>query len=119
VSIANDSLESFLLEQQRATTREGPRTQPDTVWIKPPPKILKLNWDAAVDNKAKMMGVGMVVRDSHREVWATKCMRVPLIVDQPTAKVVAAWHVAKFCCEHGYPRAIFEGDSLKVVSLTL
>jgi len=29
---------------------------------------------------------------------------------------MAAWHAAKFCCEHGYGRAIFEGDSLTVVS---
>jgi hypothetical protein len=62
-STASDSLEFFLLAQ-RAATSGGPQPQLDAVWIKPLPGILKLNWDAAVDDKEKMWGAGVAVRDS-------------------------------------------------------
>jgi hypothetical protein len=41
-----------------------------TSWQPPPAGFVKLNWDAAVDEKRCKMGIGIVVRNSSGEVLA-------------------------------------------------
>jgi len=59
-----------------------------TQWQKPPPGQLKLNWDAAVDHRSKLMGVGIVIRDHDGFVRVAKCTTIryvadPLVADTP------------------------------------
>jgi hypothetical protein len=85
-------------------------------WTKPPTRIIKLNWDVALDRKNNKMRVGAIVRDSSGEVLTALSTIVPFINDYDVVEVVVAWKAVTFCCEMGFQWMIFEGDFLNVVN---
>lgn len=38
-------------------------------WMAPPCDVIKINLDASIDKARKLMGVGIIARDSMRQVW--------------------------------------------------
>jgi hypothetical protein len=56
--------------------------------------FVKINWDAALDKKKKLMGVGVVVRNSIGGVLAMQCSTRPYINDPIVAEAIAFWTVA-------------------------
>lgn len=75
---------------------------PRHCWQKPPKGVIKLNWDAALNEYAHMMGVGILAHDSGGYVVATMCTTIPFITDPTMAEATAAWKAVLFCCEQGF-----------------
>jgi hypothetical protein len=80
--------------------------------------FVKINWDAALDKKKKLMGVGVVVRNSIGGVLAMQCSTRPYINDPTVAEAIAFWTVASLRQQLGFKETIFEGDSLEIVKAT-
>jgi hypothetical protein len=78
--------------------------------------MLKANWDAALDCKNMMLGLGVVVRDHAGVVQAALSTTVQYITDPTIAEALVAWKAVRFCCDLGLPRVLFKGDSMQVVS---
>ncbi|GLT70448.1 hypothetical protein SLA2020_425280 [Shorea laevis] len=64
---------------------------------KPPLGVLKVNWDAALNNSSHTIGVGVLVRDDQGLVVASLCATVPYISDS----TIGAWKVVSLCYEQG------------------
>jgi hypothetical protein len=82
---------------------------------KPTARLIKINWDAALDVPQKRMGVGAVLRNEAGVVVAAMAKLIPIIVDPTKEKSVAAWQAVQFCCHLRHQRVVLEGDSLLVV----
>jgi ribonuclease HI len=78
--------------------------------------MVKLNWDASVDIKTKMSGLGVVIRDTNGSFLAAFSKRIHTEVSPVVAETLAALHAVLFCSEMGYSKAWFEGDALQVVN---
>ncbi|GLT72939.1 hypothetical protein SLA2020_448330 [Shorea laevis] len=71
----NESLESSGCKAVRCP-------DPDPiVWKKPVDGVIKLNWDAAIDERNNRMGVGVIFRDATGAVLASMCSIVPFVTD--------------------------------------
>lgn len=87
-------------DQLEAANKSEQSAQPETkkaghqakeVLRRPPPGMMKCNWDAALDLESKRMGVGIVIRNHEGMVIATKCSTRPHIIDPLIAEAVAVW----------------------------
>lgn len=60
---AIESLDDF--QKVQATTRTPPQDHPNnhTQWSNPLPERIKMNWNAALDRRNKLTGVGLIARD--------------------------------------------------------
>jgi hypothetical protein len=72
-----------------------------TIWRKPSPRWIKLNWDAAIDVKQQKMVIGIIVRASR-----------PHVTDPTIAEAIAEWKIVDVCISLGFPKVLLEGDSL-------
>jgi ribonuclease HI len=79
-------------------------------------RIIKVNWDASVNQQCRCMGVGVVVRGHNGKLKGAYSTIAPGITDPDVAEAMAAWQAAKFCAVQGFQNIIFEGDSLHTVS---
>jgi hypothetical protein len=61
-----------------------------------------------VDQKNKLMGVGIIVRDHNGHVWASMCTTKPYVTD-PTVAV-------ELCRELGLQAILLEGNAKEIVS---
>jgi hypothetical protein len=59
-------------------------------WRPPPPGVLKLNWDAALDSKKRKMGFGFLVRDSNGKVFDAVSCSVDSFGEPVVAESMAA-----------------------------
>lgn len=83
-------------------------------WSKPLVGVIKLNWDAAVSRLKKLVGVGIIARDSGGKVLASMCSVQRYIADPSTAEAWGARQGADFGRFMGYSNVILEGDALEV-----
>lgn len=84
-------------------------------WSTPAVGNIKINWDAALDGRKKLMGVGIVARDSVGRVVATMCAFLPYIRDLTMAKAIGAWRAVEFRREMDFNSIELEGDAREVV----
>jgi hypothetical protein len=84
-------------------------------WTKPAHGVIKLNWDAAINEEKQMMGLGIVGRDHNGQIClaVADCRR--FLTDPTSAEALAAWKSATLCVRLGFPDVLLEGDSLEVV----
>ena len=84
-------------------------------WTKPPYGVIKLNWNAAVNEERQMIGVGIIGRDHNDHIYLvfTACRR--FITDPTSAEAMATWTLADICVKLGFNDAILESDALEVV----
>jgi hypothetical protein len=85
----------------------------------PPLGVVKLNWDASLDKNSKRMGVGGLIRDIGGNVLIALSSSIPFVQDPEVAEAVVASQTLTFCCEQGFQKIIFDGDSLNVVKIRL
>lgn len=83
-------------------------------WAKPQGKILKCNWDAALN--LTTAGLGGIVRDSGGEVLVTLCCRSSSRLKPVVAEASALWTAMFICWELGLADIVFEGDCLQVIN---
>jgi hypothetical protein len=57
-------------------------------WLKPATNSIKINWDAALDGRKKIMGMGIVARDCLGVVKAAMCAIIPYIRDPTMAEAI-------------------------------
>jgi hypothetical protein len=116
LQMAKDQLEVFNMVNQ-PISKEGPGTRRTTIslWTKPPPGVLKTNWDAAVDGKRRKIGVGVIVRNHEGGVIAMMCEIINFIQDPVTAEALAARRAVEFSRTLGVGELILEGDALQIV----
>jgi hypothetical protein len=105
------------LEDNQKKEHSFSATNVATAWKAPPLNFLKANWDASMDKKRGKMGVGVVIRDYHRKMWATKCMTREDYLDPMSAEVMAATMAAQFCNELGVRTIFLEGDAKNMVEV--
>lgn len=84
-------------------------------WERPPFGRFKVNWDVAIDKHLQCMGFGIIIRDYHGCVCATKSMRVNGTQVPAMGEAMAALAAVEFSKERDIQDVILEGDSLQVV----
>jgi hypothetical protein len=75
-----------------------------------------VNWDAAVDKRKNLMGVGIIVRNNLGAVIATQCAVQKFILDPSVAEAIGAKLGAEFGRTLGLYSIFLEGDTSEVVS---
>ncbi|KAJ4713163.1 Ribonuclease H-like domain containing protein [Melia azedarach] len=88
-----------------------------SMWIPPPDKWFKLNVDASIDEKKRLVGLGMVIRDSKGEIMAAAGKRTEFYGDVELAKVEAIRFGVQIATESGLVPMIIESDSMNAVML--
>jgi len=69
-------------------TSQNPPSLPG--WKPPNADTVNVNWDAAVDKRKNLMGVGVIARNHSGEVLAAQCAVQRYIVDPAVAKAIGA-----------------------------
>jgi ribonuclease HI len=110
-----DQLE-FHVKVNQGYERGEQGRQIEDEWTAPRLGYVKINWDAALDHKKKLMGVGVVVRDCTGGVVTSQCSTRPYINDSTMAEALAFWTAANLRHQLGLVEAILEGDSLEIVT---
>jgi hypothetical protein len=115
ISSVSDSLDLFRKVHapvMPTVPREGPS---QTIWIPPPVNSFKVNWDASIDRRGNIMGVGIVVRNHAGRVLAAQCLVQKFIVDPSTAEAIGARVGAELGKKLGLHSILLEGDASVVV----
>jgi pantoate kinase len=84
-------------------------------WSVPAVGNIKINWDVALDGRKKLMGVGIMARDSLGRVVAAMCAFLPYMRDPTTAEAIGARRAVEFGHELGFNSIELEGDVREVV----
>ena len=99
-------------EANRQSVTAGGR---EVKWKRPGENIVKINWDAAYDQKSLKMGAGVVIRDEEGEVLTCLCMPRTNICSPIVAELQALWRAVEVCTELRFVNVEFEGDALTIV----
>ncbi|XP_042939453.1 uncharacterized protein LOC122312659 [Carya illinoinensis] len=84
-------------------------------WVKPTAGSVKVNWDAALDQKKGKAGFGIVIRDEKGEVLTACCDQRPHVQNPAIAECLALWKALELCRDLGFCRVWFEGDAQTIV----
>jgi hypothetical protein len=84
-------------------------------WKKPPIGVVKLNWDAAVDERTGNVGLGAIARDHEGRVLAMHGSICKHIYNPTTAETLAAWKAVVLSVQLGVIYLEVEGDANEVV----
>ena len=84
-------------------------------WQPPPGNLIKVNWDAALDQERKCVGLGILVRDEKGRFLGACGIHLNIVADPNIAKALAAFHAVNFAKEMGFTQVLFEGDALTIV----
>ncbi|XP_062171126.1 uncharacterized protein LOC133876913 [Alnus glutinosa] len=85
------------------------------LWKPPVAGFLKVNWDASLNVKSELVGLGCVIRNVEGFVVAAKCCVRKSVVDPVCAEAMATLVALDFCCEMGYVNIQCESDSLQII----
>lgn len=77
--------------------------------------FVKDNWDATVDKTKRMMGIGVIVKNSLGEVFATLSSSKKHITDPIIVETSATLRAAIFCLELGLQMIELKSDALQIV----
>jgi hypothetical protein len=88
---------------------------PKPVGSPPPFNGFKVNWDASVDRRKNLMGVGIVMRNHAGRVLAAQCSVQKFIVDPSTAEAIGARVGAELGRRLGLQSIMLEGDASVVI----
>jgi ribonuclease HI len=85
-------------------------------WCPPPPGVVKINFDAALDVQQRYVGVGIIAWDHMGFFLGARSIIYKLKVQAKIAESIAALGAVPFRKEAGFLDVIFEGDAKQVVS---
>lgn len=94
--------------QKSSTVRTETR---EVRWKKPEVGEVKVNWDAAFNQKTMKMGVGIVIRDEKGEVLVSLSMPKSNVCSPIVAEIYALWRAVELCNELRLTDVVFEGDA--------
>jgi hypothetical protein len=84
-------------------------------WKKPPVGVVKLNWDAAVDERTGNVGLGAIARDQEGRALAMHGSICKHIYNPTTAETLSAWKAVVLGVQLGVIYLEAEGDAKEVV----
>ena len=87
-----------------------------TTWKAPKVGFIKLNWDAALDERRQRMGFGFIARDHEGNVITAMSGSIPNISCPSVAEALGAWKSVGMCLSLDFSKIILEGDALEVVN---
>lgn len=76
--------------------------------------MVKINWDVALAQQNKVVGLGIIARDDARCFLSACGFTKRMTVMPVVAEALAALHAMIFCKENGFTKTIFEGDALQM-----
>jgi hypothetical protein len=105
-----------LLDEERK--KHGQSDNPSSsTWKAPPQGWYKANWDAGIDRKKGRVGLGVIIRDHTRIIWAAKSQTRHGFLDPTIAEAWAVLMVVQLCNKMGITRIQFEGDAKNVINV--
>jgi hypothetical protein len=84
-------------------------------WARPVGDLIKLNWDSAVQTRRKLVGIGVVARNSAGQVLASLCSVQRYISDSTVAEAYGARLAVEFGIFLGLRSIILEGDASEII----
>jgi hypothetical protein len=112
---ANEGLEDFRASQVAHVLPSRGIGELHVTWSPPPCNGFKINWDAAVDRRKKLIGIGLVARDHLGGVRGVMCSTVAYISDSTLAEALAARKGVELARTLGIRSFTLEGDSMVIV----
>jgi hypothetical protein len=82
--------------------------------MKPPAGIVKINWDAALDERTGNAGLGVIAMDHEGGTIAMQCSSFKHIYNPTTAETLAAWKAVVLRVQLGVIYMELEGDAKEV-----
>lgn len=80
-------------------------------WSKPTLGLIKVNWEAVVDRKNKVMDVGLIDRDHLGNVQASNCSFRPYVFDPTIAEAIGAREGVTLGRDMEFQLIVLEGDA--------
>ncbi|KAK3213054.1 hypothetical protein Dsin_017760 [Dipteronia sinensis] len=77
--------------------------------------VFKINTDAPLNNRDKVSGIGMVIRDCNGHVMASMCHNIRVCFQPHIAEAMAILRGLHLAIETGLVPASLESDALSVV----
>ena len=109
-------LDQYLVSQDRRTRSHRSLSSAGLpCWYAPPGGSVKINFDGAMFNSIKEVGIGVVARDWRGNFIGGLCKLVRSSWSVDCVKALAAFHAMELGVELGLTSIIFEGDSKVVV----
>jgi ribonuclease HI len=84
-------------------------------WLPPPDQLIKVNWDASINEDQGWVGLGIVARDRNGFVLGAKSVTKELVAEPSIAEAIGALCAMHFCQEAGFFDVWFEGDAASMV----
>ena len=114
--MATSGLEDFQritaqIEERNAVAIQSPMV----FWQPPSGNRVKVNWDAALDQERKCVGLGLIARDEKGRFLGPCGIYLKIVADPATAEAMAALHAVMFAREMGFSQVLFKGDALTIV----
>lgn len=113
---AADSLLQFRMANSLSPNSASQISPSVTGWKPPSADTVKVNWDAAIDKRKNLMGVGDIARNHFGEVLAAQCAVQRYIVDPAVAEAIGAKMGAALGRLLGLQSIFLEGDASAVVA---
>jgi hypothetical protein len=85
------------------------------LWKSPVLGCVKVKWDASLNYRDGVIGLGCVIRNDEGLIVGAKCCACKVEADPLLAEAMAAHLALNFCKEMGFSKIVCEGDSLQVV----
>lgn len=110
-----DDFKRFNSKDSKGMVPDPVRSYHGKLWKPPVAVSIKVNWDASLNAKSDLVGMGCVIRTGEGIVIAAKCGVCKAAVDPVCAEAMAALVALDFCSELGMDSIECEGDSLQVI----
>jgi hypothetical protein len=113
---ARDSLEKYWEANTSSSCFDAWDYSTQTVWKSPRADSVKVNWDATIDRRKNLMGVGVIACDHTGTVLAAQCLVQRYILDPTIAEAIGAKMGAELGRVLGLHSIFLEGDANVVVT---
>jgi ribonuclease HI len=115
---ASQLFEDFKMYNLRESLLKVPNVEGSNIcksWKLPNAGFVKVNWDASLNPKSSLVGLGCVIRNENGYVIGAKCYACRATVDPLCAEAMAALFALEFGYEMDFVNIESEGDSLQVI----
>jgi len=115
---ASQFFEDFKMYNLRESLLKVPNVEGSNIcksWKLPNAGFVKVNWDASLNPKSSLVGLGCVIRNENGYVIGAKCYACRATVDPLCAEAMAALFALEFGYEMDFVNIESEGDSLQVI----
>lgn len=96
-------------------SQDGNQGDNSITWQPPTINQVKLNWDAALNNSIKTLGLGMIIKDYKGEVITSACDNKQCQYSPVITEALTLSSAMTLCQDLGFPQVVFEGDCKEVV----